>query len=89
MFSNTFLEDLASRLSAVIPLAEELREESRTKIEQLLKSSFAGLDLLSREEFDSQRNALRRAEERIGELEGTLTALTEKLDQLEAQSSSK
>ena len=58
MFNNKFLEDLSARLSALIPLAEEVREESRTKIEQLLKSSFAGLDLLSREEFDAQRQAL-------------------------------
>jgi len=89
MFNNKFLEDLSARLSAMIPLAEEVREELRTKIEQLLKSSFAGLDLLSREEFDTQRTALERAEKRIEELEESLSDLTEKMDQFEEQSASK
>jgi BMFP domain-containing protein YqiC len=60
----------------------------RTKIEQLLKSSFASLDLLSREEFDTQRQALDRAEQRIKELEQTLTKLGKKFELLEGQSTS-
>ncbi|MEX0963719.1 MAG: accessory factor UbiK family protein [Pseudohongiellaceae bacterium] len=86
MFSPKFLEDLSSRLAKVLPLAEELRDDARTRIEQLLKNSFAGLDLLSREEFDAQRQALQRAEHRIEELEQTLTTLGEKLQQLEQPS---
>ena len=89
MFNNKFVEDLSARLSAMIPLAEEMREESRTKIEQLLKSSFAGLDLLSREEFDGQRTALERAEKRIKELEKSLGELNKKMDQFEEQSARK
>ena len=88
MFNNKFVEDLSARLSAMIPLAGEVREELRTKIEQLLKSSFAGLDLLSREEFDAQRSALERAEKRIRELEESLGELTEKMDQFEGRSTS-
>ena len=89
MFNNKFVEDLSARLSAMIPLAEEVREDLRTKIEQLLKSSFAGLDLLSREEFDAQRTALERAEKRIRELEESLSELTEKMDQFEEQSTNR
>ena len=89
MFNNKFVEDLSARLSAILPLAGEVREELRTKIEQLLKSSFAGLDLLSREEFDAQRTALERAEKRITELGESLHELGEKMDQLEGQSTSK
>ena len=89
MFNSKFVEDLSARLSAMIPLAEEVREELRTKIEQLLKGSFAGLDLLSREEFDTQRTALERAEKRIRELEESLSELSEKVDQFEGQSASK
>lgn len=83
MFNNKFLEDLSARLSALFPLAEEVREDMRTKIEQLLKSSFASLDLLSREEFDTQRQALERAERRIRELEETIATLGEKVSELE------
>lgn len=86
MFNNAFLEDLSARLSTLVPLAGEVREELRTKIEQMLKKSFAGLDLLSREEFDGQRQALERAEKRIKELETTLDSLSEKLQRLEARS---
>ena len=89
MFNSKFVEDLSARLSAMIPLAEEVREDLRTKIEQLLKSSLSGLDLLSREEFDAQRTALERAEKRIRELEECLRELTEKMDQLEEQSTSR
>ena len=89
MFNSKFVEDLSARLSAMIPLAEEVREDLRTKIEQLLKSSYAGLDLLSREEFDAQRTALERAEKRIRELEESLSELTEKMDQFEEQSTSR
>jgi BMFP domain-containing protein YqiC len=89
MFNSKFVEDLSARLSAMIPLAEEVREGLRTKIEQLLKSSFAGLDLLSREEFDAQRTALERAEKRIRELEESLRELTEKMDQFEGQSTNR
>ena len=89
MFNSKFVEDLSARLSAMIPLAEEVREDLSTKIEQLLKSSFAGLDLLSREEFDAQRTALERAEKRIRELEDSLSELTEKMDQFEEQSTSR
>ena len=89
MFNNKFIEDLSARLSAVVPLAAEVREELRTKIERLLKSSFAGLDLLSREEFDTQRAALERAEKRIKDLEESLSELTEKMGLFEEQSTSK
>ena len=85
MFNNKFLEDLSGRLSALLPLADEVREEIRTKIEQLLKSSFASLDLLSRKEFDAQRQALERAEKRIRELEETLVMLGEKVSELEEE----
>ena len=89
MFNKKFIEDLSARLSAVVPLATEVHEELRTKIERLLKSSFAGLDVLSREDFDSQRAALERAEKRIKELEESLSELTEKMNQFEGQSASK
>ena len=83
MLDKSFLDELSKRLSSLLPMAEEVREEVRTKIEQQLKKSFAALDLLSREEFDAQRNALKRAEQRIQELEATLAELGTRLDELE------
>lgn len=86
MFDKSFLEDLSKRLSSLLPMAEEVREDLRTKIEQQLKKSFASLDLLSREEFDAQSNALKRAEARIQELETTLVELSARLDEFEKTS---
>ena len=83
MLDKSFLDELSKRLSSLLPMAEEVREELRTKIEQQLKKSFATLNLLGREEFDAQRNALKRAEQRIQELEATLAELGTRLDELE------
>lgn len=86
MLDKSFLQDLSARLSSLLPMAGEMREELRTKIEQQLKKSFASLDLLSREEFDAQSNALKRAEARIQELENTLAELGSRLDEFEKAS---
>ncbi|NQV70734.1 MAG: accessory factor UbiK family protein [Pseudohongiella sp.] len=87
MLDKSFLDELSKRLSSLLPMAEEVREELRTKIEQQLKKSFATLNLLGREEFDAQRNALKRAEQRIQELEATLAELGTRLDAFEKISS--
>lgn len=86
MLDKSFLQDLSKRLSALLPMADEVREELRTRIEQQLKKSFVALDLLSREEFDAQANALKRAQRRVQELEASLAELASSLDQLENRS---
>ena len=86
MLDNNFLRELSQRLSAIIPKAEELGGELRTKIEQQLKRSFSELDILSREEFDSQTRALKRAEQKIQELESLVLQLDSKLSEIEQRS---
>lgn len=90
MLDNEFLSDLSKRLyallSAVLPMAEEISGELRTKIEQQLKKSFAKLDLLSREEFDAQSKALARAEQRLQDLAATIETLESKLRAIEEDS---
>lgn len=87
MLDNKFLQELSRRLSAIMPMAEELSGEVRTKIEQQLKKSFADLDLLSREEFEGQARTLERAQQRIAELESQLSQLESRLDQINGRSS--
>ena len=79
MDSKQFLDSLSQKINQLLPRAGELGEETREAIGQLLQKSFAELNILSREDFESQERALRRAEERvtaleqqIGELERTL-----------------
>jgi len=88
MSNNEFLNRLSRQLAALVPMAEELRADVRTKIEQLLHSSLADLDILSRSEFDSQTQALQRAQQRVQDLELMLERLDARITELEAQSKS-
>lgn len=82
MRENDLLAELSRRLSAILPAAENMRDELRTKIEQTLKNGLQELDVLSREEFEAQARALDRAQERAQELETRIQALEERLDAL-------
>lgn len=76
------LTDLAQRIAALFPAAGTLQEEMRTKIEQTLQKGFADLNLLTRDEFVAQSQALERAQLRVSELEGRLGALEQRLETL-------
>lgn len=82
MLDNSFLNDLSNRLAALLPAAENLRDEARTKIGQILRKAFADLDLLSREEFEVQAESLSRARQRIEALESLIIELEKRLDSL-------
>ena len=82
MLDNRFIEELSARIAALMPLAGELNEELRTKLGQLLQKGIAELDLLSREEFQAQASALKRAEARIAELEVEIGELEKRLDEI-------
>lgn len=83
MLNNTLLKDMANRIAAILPMAEELEGEARSKIEQKLQKTFADMDLLSREEFEAQANALQRAEKRVEDLQTTIAELEKRLDGIE------
>ena len=82
MLDNSFLNDLSNRLAALLPAAENLRDETRTKIGQILRKAFADLDLLSREEFEAQAESLNRVRQRIEKLESLIIELEKRLDSL-------
>jgi hypothetical protein len=84
MAGQGFIEELSARITALMPLASELNEDVRTKLGQLLQKGIAELDLLSREEFQSQASALARAESRIAELEVEIGEMEKKLDEISA-----
>lgn len=75
MLENEFFKELSDRLSRLVPAAEEIRIEARTKIEQALKKALSDLNVLTQEEFDVQSRALLKAEQRIAELEKALSEL--------------
>lgn len=80
MIDNNLLRELSRRLSALVPAAKDARDELRTKMEQTLKSVLQEFDLLTREEFETQSQALKRAEQRIQELELLLDDLEKRVD---------
>jgi len=81
---DTLLSELSKRLAALLPVAENLRAELRTKMEQVLRLGLAELDVLSKHEFSAQQAALDRAQQRVSELEALVEELETKLDDLDA-----
>ena len=80
---SRLINELSERLSALVPAANELRQEARAKIEQALKTGLSDLDVLTREEFEGQAQALSRAQQRVAELETVVAALESRLTSLE------
>lgn len=65
-------------LSSELPLP---RAEIEAQFKALIQSTFSKLDLVSREEFDSQMVVLARTRARLEALESTVAALEEQLRQ--------
>jgi BMFP domain-containing protein YqiC len=82
MDNREFLDNLSKKISQLLPRAAELGEEGRQALRQLLQKSFTELNILTREEFESRDRALRRAEQRIDELERLVGELEARLDNL-------
>ena len=79
------LDKLSARLAGLMPAANELRQDTRAKVEQTLKHGLKELDVLTRQEFDAQARALNRAQQRVTELETLIANLESRLATLEQQ----
>jgi len=79
MKMNSIINEITQRVSSLIPVNNDIREDLRTKIEQTVKSAFDKLDVLSLEEFESQAQTLKRAENRIAELELLINELEKQI----------
>jgi BMFP domain-containing protein YqiC len=77
------LDELSAKLAGLMPAANELRQETRAKIEQALKQGLKELKVLTREEFDAQARALDRAQQRVTELETLIADFESRLATLE------
>jgi BMFP domain-containing protein YqiC len=90
--SSRFFDDLSRLMSDAAGLADGARREVETVLRTQLERLMAGMDLVSREEFDAARDmtALARADneklrERVAGLEGRLSALEARVARLEAE----
>ena len=80
MIDLSHLDDLARRLSALVPPGvREGREELQQNFKSVLQSGLARLDLVTREEFEVQRAVLLRTREKLEALERTLAQLEAQL----------
>jgi hypothetical protein len=73
MFEPRFFDELARRVSALI--AATPAKDVEKNLRALLTSALGRLDLVTREEFDLQRDALTRSRERLAELEAKVAEL--------------
>ncbi len=75
MIDKEFLEKLSARLSETLPDPELIKEDIEKQFFSLLQSSLGKLNLVTREEFDTQLKVLNRAEQTIAELETKIAEL--------------
>ena len=75
MINNELLEDLSGKITALLPTATQAKEDVEKSIQELLGSTFARLNLVTRKEFDAQLKVLSRAEETIAKLEEKIARL--------------
>jgi ubiquinone biosynthesis accessory factor UbiK len=72
MFEPRFLDELARRVSALVTATPA--KDVEKNLRALLSGALDRLDLVTREEFDLQREVLNRARERLAELEAKIAA---------------
>ena len=82
MINNSILDELTKRLAELTPKGERFRTKLHSKIESTLRTGFSEFGVLTKQEFDSQIEALKRAESRIQELEVQLAELESKVANL-------
>ena len=79
MLDTKFIDELARQISDSIPASVKgVQHDLEKNIHTLLQGTLAKLDLVTREEFDTQTQVLRRTREKLEQLEKTIAELEEK-----------
>jgi BMFP domain-containing protein YqiC len=73
MLEPRFFDELARRLSALV--ASTPAKDVEKNLRALLTSAMGRLDLVTREEFDLQRDALTKARDQLAELEARIAEM--------------
>ena len=78
MIDSNFLDDLANKLSKLIPAGvKDVQQDVERNIKSVLQSTFSKLDLVTREEFDAQVKVLARTREKLNAIEKRLAEFEE------------
>ncbi|WP_119343569.1 accessory factor UbiK family protein [Facilibium subflavum] len=76
---NKILEDVSKKISDAIPKGvKAFADEFESNCKSILKSSFERLDLVTREEFDIQKEVLLKTRQRLEQLEKKVDKLLKK-----------
>lgn len=77
MVENKFLDEISSKIQSML-IASPAADIERN-LKSLLQSTFAKLDLVTREEFDVQTQVLQNARAQLNALEQKITELENRL----------
>lgn len=76
MINLSTIDDLAARLSALLPAdLKDIRSDLEQNFKTLLAAGFQKMDLVTREEFEVQRAVLLRTREKLEALEARLSEI--------------
>ena len=82
MFDPKQLDDLTDRLVGLLPKGVvDMQKDVEKNVRAMLQSTFAKMDLVSREEFDVQTAVLARTREKLEQLEKQIAELESKYSQ--------
>ena len=79
MLNKQILDDIAEQIGRRLPQLNALGQDVAENVKGLVQQSLGKLDLVTREECDIHLRALQRAEDRIAELEATVSELESRL----------
>lgn len=79
MFDSKFFEDIAKKLSDVLPESMHgMRKDLQKNFRSILQGAFSKLDLVTREEFDVQVKVLNKTRLKLEDLIDQVEQLEEK-----------
>ena len=82
MLNPSDLESIAKKVADILPQGVgQVPEGVQSQVKAILSSSFAKMDLVTREEFDVQSGVLAKTRAKLEALEKQLTEIEEKLNQ--------
>lgn len=77
MIDPKFFDDLSQKLADAMPdKLKSMQQDMQSNFRSLLQSSFNKLDLVTREEFDVQKNVLAKTRAKLDALEKEIAAMT-------------
>ncbi|MFI4918502.1 MAG: accessory factor UbiK family protein [Legionellales bacterium] len=79
MFDPKQFDDLAKKLFATLPNSlQNIEKDIQEKFKEILKVTFARMDLITRDEFDVQTKVLARTRDKLDCLQKQVDALLQK-----------